>query len=275
MTARCDKVANGTGHVVIDAGRGDLDLLSQVITDAFHSLDVSQWLIPDPDARRRVFPAYWRIFVEHAMDTGTVHTTPDRAAVALWLPVGTDGPRTPRDYDARLQAATGPWVARFAILDDAFGERHPVGVPHSHLAVLAVQPDRQRKGIGTALLQARHTVLDGSGTAAYLEASGADTRDLYLRHGYVETGAPIRLPDGPAMHPMVRAPRGTEQTGLLPRREAPMAEWLASRVQQPPAFPDRRSRSTAHLRNRGAPRPCRAGHHQAPAAAREPGRTLS
>lgn len=210
MTTRRDQVANGTARMVTDAGPADVDLLSQVIADAFCDLDVSQWLIPDPDARRRVFPAYWRIFVEHAMDTGHVHTTPDRTAVALWLPVAADGPRPPEHYGTRLEAATGPWAGRFAILDDAFEEHHLVGVPHSHLTVLAVRPERQRKGIGTALLQARHMVLDDSGIPAYLEASGSDTRDLYLRHGYVDTGGPIWLPDGPAMYPMIRAPRRDE-----------------------------------------------------------------
>jgi GNAT superfamily N-acetyltransferase len=219
MSARRDRVANGTGRIVITTGPGDLDLLSQVIADAFHGLDVSQWLIPDPDARRRVFPAYWRIFVEHAMDTGHVHTTPDRTAVALWLPVGADGPRPPRHYDARLEAATGPWAGRFAILDEAFEAHHLVGVPHSHLAVLAVQPDQQRKGIGTALLEMRHTVLDDSGVPAYLEASGTDTRDLYLRHGYLDIGGPIRLSDGPALYPMIRAPRRAE----APAGSAPVA----------------------------------------------------
>ena len=42
---------------VLPADAADLDTLSQVIADAFHDLAPSRWLIADPDARRRIFPA--------------------------------------------------------------------------------------------------------------------------------------------------------------------------------------------------------------------------
>jgi hypothetical protein len=46
---------------------------------------------------------------------------------------------------------------------------------------------------------------DREGVPAYLEASGARNRDLYLRLGFRVTGE-IRLPDGPSMWPMWREP---------------------------------------------------------------------
>src|SRR5262249_37856317 len=109
--------ANRPGHRgqplmwrIIQAGPSDVDALSQVIADAFHDLPPAHWLIADPHARRKVFPAYFRIFVDHAMTAGLVHTTPDRAAMALWLPVSKDGPHPPGDdYDDRLTEITGPW----------------------------------------------------------------------------------------------------------------------------------------------------------------------
>ena len=72
---------------VVRADAADLDILSQVIADAFHDLAPSRWLIPDPAARREIFPGYFRILIEHAMANGVVHTTPDRTAAALWIPV--------------------------------------------------------------------------------------------------------------------------------------------------------------------------------------------
>jgi hypothetical protein len=75
---------------------------------------------------------------------------------------------------------------------------------------------RDRAVGGTVLLlpalQAHHAAFDWQGIAAYLEASGERTRDLYLRHGYTDHGEPIELPDGPSMYPMVRIP------GLRPQR---------------------------------------------------------
>jgi len=193
---------------VVPAEVADLDALSQVIADAFHDLAPSRWLIADPAARREIFPGYFRIYVEHALAAGLVHTNPDRAAAALWLPAGPHAPGPPAGYDARLAAAIGPWTSRFRAFDAALEARHPVGMAHHHLALLAVRPDQQGRGTGTALLRFHHQLLDHDGLPAYLEASDLRTRRLYLRHGYADhVGQPIRLPGGPVMYPMVREPR--------------------------------------------------------------------
>jgi GNAT superfamily N-acetyltransferase len=199
---------------VIQAGPGDVETLSQVIADAFHDLPPAHWLIANPHARRKIFPAYFRIFVDQAMAAGLVHTTEDRAAVALWLPVGKDGPSPPGgDYDGRLTEVTGPWAERFQAFDAELDRHHPTGTAHHHLAMLAVHPDKQGQGIGTALLRAHHATLDQTGTPASLEASSSRNRALYLRHGYATPG-PFHLPDGgPPMWPMTRS-----ASGPLPKR---------------------------------------------------------
>lgn len=65
---------------VITAGPADADTLSDLIAEAFLYLPPSRWLIGDPGARRAVFPFYFRIYVEHALATGIVYTTPGRTA---------------------------------------------------------------------------------------------------------------------------------------------------------------------------------------------------
>jgi hypothetical protein len=70
---------------VIPATWTDAVAVSQVIAEAFHDLVPSRWLIADAAARRQIFPAYFRIFTDHALATGIVHTTPRphrRGAVA-------------------------------------------------------------------------------------------------------------------------------------------------------------------------------------------------
>ena len=127
---------------------------------------------------------------------------------------------SPADYQARLAAATAPWTARFLAFDQALDRNHPAGIPHHHLAILAVRPDRQGQGTGTALLRAHHQVIDRDGGApAYLEAADLRSCHLYERHGYVLLpGAPFRLPDGgPAMWPMWREPREAGHCEALPR----------------------------------------------------------
>jgi GNAT superfamily N-acetyltransferase len=206
--------ARSAGHRVERAGPSDADVLAQVIADAFADLDVSRWLVPDPGARRAIFPGYFAIYVESALADGLVLTTPARDAAALWLPVPAGGPaEPPPGLHERLAALTAQHLPRFQALDQAFGQHHPAGVAHEHLTILAVRPDRQRQGIGTVLMNARHAILDRDGTPAYLEASDPAKRDIYRAHGYADAGTPIQLPGGPAMYPMWRQPRSAAPSG--------------------------------------------------------------
>ncbi|HVB43273.1 MAG TPA: GNAT family N-acetyltransferase [Streptosporangiaceae bacterium] len=191
---------------VIRAEPGDAAALSAVIAEAFFDLPPSRWLISDEASRRRIFPAYFRIFVEHALANEVVHTTPDRAAAALWLSMGELSVPAPDNYAERLREVTAPWTSRFIEFDAALESRHLIGAAHHHLALLGVRPGQQGRGIGTALLRAHHRLLDQAGVAAYLEASSQRTRRLYERHGYSDLGPPICLPDGPQMFPMIRQP---------------------------------------------------------------------
>jgi GNAT superfamily N-acetyltransferase len=194
-------------QTVILADEDDLDVLAQVIAAAFHDLASSRWLIADPATRRKIFPGYFRLLLEHALDSGLVYTTPHRTAAALWLPISdTEGPAD--GYDARLAAVTGPWADRFRAFDATLDRHHPAGIPHQHLAILAVRPDRQHRGTGTSLLHSGHEILDHTGSPVYLEASSARARDLYLAYGYaLRPGVPFHLPDGgPPLWPMWREP---------------------------------------------------------------------
>lgn len=188
----------------------DAQELADVIALAFHDLPPSTWLIPDSDARREVFPGYFRIYVDQAFEGGTVYSTPERTAVALWLPNGTSHDEPPAGYDARLASATGGWVDRFRAFDAQLDKHHPSGERHDHLAILAVHPTLQGRGLGTALLDAHHRTLASGAepVAAYLEAANLDARRLYARHGYQDLPQIIPFPDGtPAtamMYPMWR-----------------------------------------------------------------------
>ena len=122
-------------------------------------------------------------------------------------PAGPEGPGQPGGYDEQLAEITGQWAERFVAFDQELDAHHLTGAAHHHLAILAVRPDLQGHGIGTALLDAHHAILDEGGIVAYLEASDEGTRGIYLRHGYADYGSPIELADGPFMYPMVRHPR--------------------------------------------------------------------
>lgn len=217
------------------AGTADIDALGHVIADAFHELPQSEWLIPDARARRQILPGYFGLLVEEAIAGGTAHTTPDRAAVALWLPVTAEPAAQTTGYAARLTAVTERWADRFAAFDAVLDRNRPRGVAYHHLAILAVTPARQDTGLGSALLRAYHEILDREGALAYLEAAGLRSRQLYQRHGYLPSGA-IPLPeDGPMMWPMARPSfdRWPASIALEPTATAATPTGLSGKVPRP------------------------------------------
>jgi GNAT superfamily N-acetyltransferase len=171
---------------------------------------VARWLNPQDHVRRQAAPRYFEIFVEHAVRYGEVYATADAdtgrlSGVALWFPLTSLIP-PPVDYERRIREVAGPAFERVCQLDTATEARHPME-PHHYLAFLAVRPDDQGHGIGSALLDRHHARLDRAGIPAYLEANDIRNRDLDLRHGY-RVRSVIELPDGPPLWTMWRSPMG-------------------------------------------------------------------
>ncbi|GII52152.1 N-acetyltransferase [Planotetraspora thailandica] len=194
-----------TGIARVENAAGAAEKVGAVIAESFHDLAVSTWLVPPDEDRRRVLPAQFSMLTEHALAHGEVYATDDMSAVAVWFHNdGTPPPEIPGEAE-RVAAFAGRHSRRLAQLDTEMAKHHPHD-PHHYLAFLAVVPERQGQGLGTRLLAEHHAALDGSGVAAYLEASNARSREFYLRHGYSDLGTPLILPDGPPMFPMWRPP---------------------------------------------------------------------
>lgn len=182
--------------------------ITGVLVAAMGDGPVARWLTPDAAIRREYAPIYFEIFAEHALRYGEVYacadaTTGELSGVALWFPLTSPIP-PPADYDRRVKDASGSAFDRVSVLDAALEAHHPMG-PHHYLAFLAVHPDHQNRGIGSALLDRHHARLDAARIPAYLEANDPRNRNLYRRHGYLGREA-IRLPDGPSIWPMWRPP---------------------------------------------------------------------
>jgi ribosomal protein S18 acetylase RimI-like enzyme len=188
------------------AGPSDIPAVADLIGAAFQHLEVSRWLVPDPELRARILPRNFEIFIEYGVTHGTVEIAGDLLGASVWLPLDGDPLPPPHDYDDRVLDACGEWTENFRRLDELFESHHP-HEPHHHLAFMAVRSDQQRNGIGSDLLRHYHQRLDSAGTAAFLEASSTGSRDLYQRHGYTPLGEPYAVPNGALFFPMWRAPR--------------------------------------------------------------------
>jgi len=188
---------------IATARPSDAVWIAELIGSAFHQLGVAKWLVPDPDERARILPRNFALYVEYGIAHGEAHVMADRSAVAIWIPRGYKELPPPEDYDRRLAEACGAWTPRFAHLDGLF-EEHTPPKPHHHLAFLAVHPDRQGAGLGTALLAHYHERLDHTGEPGFLEASSTGARRLYLRHGYRDFGDAYTVGDTGIFYPMWR-----------------------------------------------------------------------
>lgn len=194
-----------TEIITVGSTPGAAEEAGAIIATSFHDLEVSAWIVPPDDDRRRVLPHFFSMLTEHALTHGEVHATADMSAVAVWFHHDVTSPPDVPDMDTRLEAFAGPHTKRFGQLDEEMAKHHPAD-PHHYLSFLAVLPERQNRGLGSLLLEHHHAGLDRRGAAAYLEASNARSRELYLRHGYRDLGDPMILPEGPPMFPMWRPP---------------------------------------------------------------------
>ncbi len=137
-------------------------------------------------------------------------TTEDRAGAALWAPP--DG-TCPGPCDLLHLLPVVPYLlglgrdvpdaARLlAAVDNARPRQR-----HWYLATLGTDPDHQRSGVGSTLVQTVLAHVDAEGLPAYLESSKESNLAFYGRHGFEVTGQ-VRAPGGgPTLWLMWREPR--------------------------------------------------------------------
>ena len=186
------------------AGPGDIDIVADIVADAFDHLDVIHFLVPDPARRRPVVRDWYRLYIAHAIDgAGQVVMTEDGTAAAVWFD-RTREASEPDGYDKHLADLAGEHLPWFKHLDLQMEANHPTD-PHWHLLFLAVRPQQWSQGHGGRLMDYTHRRLDAEGIPAYLEATGEQNRALYRRHGYTDMTPPtIAVTDKTVLHRMWR-----------------------------------------------------------------------
>ncbi|MEI5101600.1 GNAT family N-acetyltransferase [Streptomyces sp. PmtG] len=183
----------------------------RLMDETFRRDPVSSWVFPEEERRRRRHGALMEAFLDLAFAEGYVDIAEDGSAVALWWSVPADheaneDAAVAADGPARLREAVDPDNERVEVIGQLTTEIHPTDRAHQYLHMIAVRPDRQGRGIGTALVTSVLERCDREGRHAYLEASSARSRELYLRLGFIDLGQALDLPDGPTMWPMWREP---------------------------------------------------------------------
>jgi ribosomal protein S18 acetylase RimI-like enzyme len=195
--------------IVRKAQLSDARPLAVALARAFEDDPVITWLLPGHRARHRRLAGLFELELRLLhLPLQEAYTTADMSGAALWAPPG----RWPTPPIRLVRAAPRlAWTLRSrlrrAVLSVAALERiHP---PESHwyLTIVGTDPDRQGRGIGSALLAPVLQRCDGDGTPAYLESSKESNVGFYRRLGF-EVLDTVELPGGgPPVWPMWREPQ--------------------------------------------------------------------
>jgi ribosomal protein S18 acetylase RimI-like enzyme len=183
---------------------GDQHRVIATIVSAFIADPVERWLWPEARQYLTHFPAFVAAFGAAAFRSGTVSTLEDFAAVAMWIPPGTepDGEQIVAVLDSTL--APDRKDDAFAVLEQ-MERTHPKDA-HWYLPWLAVDPARQRAGLGAELLERGLARSDAARLPAFLETPNPRTVRFYERHGFGIVGI-ARAGACPPITSMLRAAR--------------------------------------------------------------------
>ncbi|MEU9334324.1 GNAT family N-acetyltransferase [Streptomyces sp. NPDC048290] len=204
------------GVAIRTAGEGDREQVVRLLDSAFQDDPVSNWVFPG-DAFARAHHRLMGAFTDIVLAEGRIDVLEDGTACALWLSVpGAAGdaghePGSGQDEDdaVLLREAVDPGNPRVEEIARLTAAIHPGDRAHEYLWLIGVAPQRQGEGLGSALMGPVLDRCDRDGTAVYLEASNARSRDLYARLGFAPYGTPLELPEGgPTMWPMWRQSNG-------------------------------------------------------------------
>jgi ribosomal protein S18 acetylase RimI-like enzyme len=182
----------------------DYDRSIAALVTAFTLDPFIRWMFPDAKQYLHYFPQVLKYFGGRAFDHGSAYRSEDFKAAALWLPPGVSpdeealGAVMKEGVDGELQEEV------FAVLEQV-GASHPPEA-HWYLPAIGVDPRRQGKGYGSALLARGLEVCDRGHVAAYLEATNPANIPLYKRFGF-EVVKAIQAGSSPSITAMFRAPR--------------------------------------------------------------------
>ncbi|HEV7158081.1 MAG TPA: GNAT family N-acetyltransferase [Caulobacteraceae bacterium] len=186
------------------AAAEDLEKVLDTLTLAFVADPPIRYAWPRPSDYLAGFRRFTVGLGGRGVEHQSAFVTEDFSAAALWLPPGVE---PDAESIGALMAETMP-EAKLAVIGqvlEQMGGFHPTE-PHWYLAAIGVDPARQGRGLGSALLKHALRFCDAQGLPAYLESSNPKNLPLYERHGF-EVMDVIQPEDFPPIYPMLRNAR--------------------------------------------------------------------
>jgi ribosomal protein S18 acetylase RimI-like enzyme len=194
---------------------GELDECAVVALRAFYSDPFFEYLSPGARLRNRGLFIFFRTALGHLGPGGRVTTVRDDngriVGVSAWIapggypqPVATQLAGMPGVLRA-LYRRPRALVAGTKYLD-AIAKAHPKE-DLWYLYLLVADPELQRRGVGSMLLEDRLGEVDEASLPAYLETQKQDNLAYYRRHGFELVKPLTPVEGGPPIYTMRREAR--------------------------------------------------------------------
>lgn len=199
-------------EAVVRPANSQREQLVQVMSRAFFNDPTFLYISPDERTRLNKLRWFFRMIIRYGTRYGEVYTTPTIDGGAIWIsPENTTftfGQMLHIGFLAMPFAFGWAGFQRFMNFSNLAEKWHKQSVAKEHwyLAGLGVEPSKQGKGIGGALLQPILARADAEGFPCYLETLTERNLAFYERHGF-HVAASGELPKGgPMVWAMIRPP---------------------------------------------------------------------
>ena len=187
------------------AAPDEADAITEMMTLAFAGDPGMRAVFPSAGRYLSSFPLFADAYCGRAYENGTAFVVDDLSGAAMWLPPGVhqDGAAV-----AKVAAKDPPRE----MLEGGFqtfarvAEFHP-DEPYWYLAMLAVDPKRHGRGLGSRLLETTLRRVDEDHKPAFLETSRPSNVPLYERFGFEVLAELSREGADWTMIPMLRRAR--------------------------------------------------------------------
>ncbi|NUR93924.1 MAG: GNAT family N-acetyltransferase [Kribbellaceae bacterium] len=182
---------------VREATDADVDAAVDTLTQALLDYPMTRACL-DPDGYVDRLTQYHRLFVAGiGLPHGRVWVTDDVSAVAIWFP-----PNLPAEVFAPHAAEFKQLAGSKADLTAEYGQAialfHP-RTPAWLLALAAVRPDRQRQGLGHAVINPGLAMADAANSPTFVETQDPTNVGFYESFGFTVI-AELELPHNGPMH---------------------------------------------------------------------------
>lgn len=193
------------------ATRQDVPSLTGVLARAFANDPSIDWTLRADARRGEAVELFFDVVLRRmTLPFNEVWTTDGEVqGGALWTPPGKWklGLREQLLMAPQMIRAFG-WKRISRALDSmSIVDRHHPKAPHYYLQSLGVEPSRQGRGLGKALMAPVLARCDQEGVAAFLETAQERNLPLYRSRGFVERSREALSGGGPMMYFMWREPQ--------------------------------------------------------------------